>query len=336
MPGRVTVSAMSGRNERASPVFLSTSEVDEAEAFDFWRDVICSTFVKLLADPVSEAFAGSVDHVAVGDLELTAVVAGGQDVRRTRSLISGSSEEFVLASIQVSGLGRIEQDGRVAELEPGALAFYDSTRPYRLYFAGPFEQLVIQVPKRALVAASGLSADLRDVTARRVAGPGCGQVVGSFFRSLAKARHSDDSGSTDVLQPQAMSLLGAAAAWASGRRHAGLDATELNRRRVAEHVARRFSDAALDVGTIARECDMSRRTVFRALEAEEGGLGSLLRRTRVEHAKVLLLNNPHRPIAAVAAACGFGSEASFYRAFRQLCGVTPAEFRERASEPGTG
>lgn len=33
------------------------------------------------------------------------------------------------ASIQTAACGRLEQDRRIAELTPGSMAFYDSTRP---------------------------------------------------------------------------------------------------------------------------------------------------------------------------------------------------------------
>ena len=81
---------------------FSTRVVDPSEAFDYWRDLISATFVQLTAQPLTATFAGSIDRVAVRDLDMTSVVASGQDVRRTKSLIASSSEEFVLASIQVS------------------------------------------------------------------------------------------------------------------------------------------------------------------------------------------------------------------------------------------
>ena len=83
-------------------------------------------------------FSGRIEHVPVGELELSAVVAGSQHVRRTGSLIAQGNEEYLLASIQRRGTGRVEQDGRAATLSPGDIAFYDSTRPYTLHFDNPF------------------------------------------------------------------------------------------------------------------------------------------------------------------------------------------------------
>lgn len=51
------------------------------------------------------------------------MVAGRQHVRRTRSLIVRGEEEYLLASVQLRVLGRVEQDGRVALLSAGDMAF---------------------------------------------------------------------------------------------------------------------------------------------------------------------------------------------------------------------
>jgi hypothetical protein len=109
-------------------------------------------------------------------------VAGGQHVRRTRSLISQGNEEYLLASIQRNGTGRVEQDGRTAFLAPGDIGFYDSTRPYTLHFDDPFHQLVVQVPKRELMLR-----DTRPLTARALRRGTPGGAVSAFFTSLFDA-----------------------------------------------------------------------------------------------------------------------------------------------------
>ena len=308
---------------------FSTRVVDPSEAFDYWRDLISATFVQLTAQPLTATFAGSIDRVAVRDLDMTSVVASGQDVRRTKSLIASSSEEFVLASIQVSGQGRVEQDGRVAVLDPGDMAFYDSSRPYRLVFDGAFEQLVVQVSNETLARATGLRPDFTEMTARSLSTSGCGPVVASFFRSFSKAAR-EDADSSRVLHPHALGLLAAAAVSVAGASPTDQTSASVNRQRVTDYVSMRFTDPLLDVDSIARGLGMSRRTVHRALEAQPGGLTHLVRWLRVERAKLLLLNAPTRPIASIAGASGFLNEASFYRTFRRVAGVTPGEFRANA------
>jgi AraC-like DNA-binding protein len=302
-------------------VELSTSTVPAREAFAFWRDMICATFVQLDARPVAGAeFAGRIEHVPVGELELSTVVAGSQHVRRTRSLVARGDEEYLLASIQVGGQGRVEQDDRSAVLAAGEMAFYDSTRPYTLHFDDPFHQLVVQIPKRELSLG-----DTRNMTARLLGRQGPGGVVATFFTSLHQALKTSPTDSATLL-PQAVGLLSAAASVAD-RARPDVDAVNaLVRERVLEFLRRNLTDPGLDAARIAQGCGVSRRTLYRVLAPE--GVAARLRRMRIECAKELLVTAPERPVGRVGLECGFDSESGFYRAFRAATGHTPGEYRE--------
>jgi hypothetical protein len=109
----------------------STSAVEQSHAFEYWRELICDTFVQLLAVPIKEClFAGQIVHADLAAFEVSTVRASRQRVRHTPRLIARAGEDYLLASIQTKGHGRIEQDGRVAVLDPDSVAVFDSTRPY--------------------------------------------------------------------------------------------------------------------------------------------------------------------------------------------------------------
>jgi AraC-binding-like domain len=233
--------------DRRAYAELTTSTVPTGEAFAYWREMICATFVRLAAEPVTAGgFNGRIEHVPVGDLELSTVVAGSQHVRRTRSLIAQGKEEYLLASIQQRGMGRVEQDGRAATLSPGDLAFYDSTRPYTLHFDNPFHQLVVQIPKRDLMLN-----DTRQLTARALGQGTAGGVVATFFTSLFGVAKGSRQQS-EVLLPNAVGLLTAAASLA-GRVEPGPDAAEaLARGRVLAFLSSNLADPRLDAATVAK------------------------------------------------------------------------------------
>jgi hypothetical protein len=235
---------MSTSVDRRAYAELATSAVSAGEAFAYWREMICATFVRLAAEPTAAGrFSGRIEHVPVGDLELSAVVAGGQHVRRTRSLIAQGNEEYLLASIQRSGTGRIEQDRRTALLSPGDIAFYDSTRPYTLHFDNPFHQLVVQVPKRELMLR-----DTRPLTARALRRGTPGGAVSAFFTSLFDATRASGE-QPSVLLPHAIGLLCSAAFFAAAAA----------RERVLEFLRRNLADPSLDADAVAAACHVSRR-----------------------------------------------------------------------------
>ncbi|PXY34623.1 AraC family transcriptional regulator [Prauserella sp. PE36] len=308
--------------DRQARVELSTAAVPAEEAFAYWRELICETFVQLNAAPVTQgAFAGRIEHVPVGRLELSTVVAAGQVVRRTRSLIARSGDEYLLASIQLQGRGLVEQDERRAELRAGDMAFYDSTRPYTLHFDERFRQLVVQVPKRDLAVR-----DTRRLTARTLGRGGPGQVVPAFFTSLADAAKANPH-TTAPLLPHALGLLSAAASFAARDEPAPDPVQALVRERALAFIRRNLGDPGLDVDLVAGACRVSRRTLYRVF-TPDGGIATQIRRIRLDRARAMLLEHPDRPVAAIAALCGYDSESGFHRAFRAEFGMTPRECRD--------
>lgn len=315
--------------DRRTYAELTTATVPGREAFAFWREMICAAFVRLAAEPVDDGpFAGRIEHVPVGNLELSTVVAGSQHVRRTRSLIANSHEEYLLASIQLQGTGLVAQDDRVAVLSAGEMAFYDSTRPYTLHFDDRFSQLVVQLPKRELPPR-----DTRSLTALCLGAGDPGAVVASFFTSLARTAMVTPTAAA-VLLPHAVGLFSAAAAYAGQARSSDGARDALARERVSAFLRQHMADPRLDATTVARACGMSRSTLYRVVGPE--GVSAQLRRMRLERAKSMLLSDPTRPVGRVAAACGFDSESGFHRAFRTATGSTPRGYVDahRSGTPG--
>lgn len=300
---------------------LSTADVPPKDAFAYWREVISATIVRLTAEPVGQArFRGRLEHVPCGDIALTTVAAGSKRVRRTHAMIGKDDEEFLLASVQLDGCARLEQDGRTAVLTAGAMAFCDSTRPYTLHFDAPHSHLVVQVPKPLVHVL-----DTRRLTARTLGSGTPGPAVSAFLSSLREVARAAP-GQTALLLPHAVGLLSAAASFAAMTEPAPRAGEALLRQRITEFLHRNLADPRLDAGTVARACNVSRRSLYRLADGE--GVAARLRRIRIERAKQLLVGDPSRPVGSVAAACGFDSESGFHRAFRDATGQTPGDYRQ--------
>lgn len=161
------------------------------------------------------------------------------------SLIARSNEEYLLASIQVRGHGRVEQDGRIAALTAGEMAFYDSTRPYTLHFDDSFHQLVVQVPKKTLQPR-----DTRAMTARSLDRDGPAGVTATFFTSLQHTLTTHPE-HTSVLLPHAIGLLSATASLADGARPSPEAAHAWAREQVLTFLRRNLDDPGLDGAGVA-------------------------------------------------------------------------------------
>lgn len=299
-----------------APAEWSTTAVDQDQAFDYWRDLICDAFVQLSARPVGDGpFDGAIAHRVLDDVGISTVTADAQRVDRTRTLIARSHEDYLLASIQLDGVGEVRQDGRVARLRVGSMAFYDSTRPYTLAFGERFRQLVLQVPRSAVP-----HGQVRDATAVALEGPGPGRLVTDFFIGLS--READQA---PGLAPHAVGLFEFALGLAGSATAPAGDAAI--RQQVRNAIVRAAGEPGASAEDIAAACHISRRTLFRVLATEGRTLRELLRDERVRRAKTVLRRQPRLPIAVVATRCGFGGEAQLHRAFREATGVSPGVYR---------
>jgi transcriptional regulator GlxA family with amidase domain len=93
---------------------------------------------------------------------------------------------------------------------------------------------------------------------------------------------------------------------------------------VVEHVGQEHS-----VETMAARANMSPRHFARAFRAETGVTPArYVERVRLEAAR-RGLEDSSAPVAAVAAACGFGTAETMRRAFLRVLEVSPAEYRRR-------
>jgi transcriptional regulator GlxA family with amidase domain len=88
-------------------------------------------------------------------------------------------------------------------------------------------------------------------------------------------------------------------------------------------------EADLSVESLARRADMSTRHFARMFAQRVGATpAAYVRRLRVERARSRIESGAAR-VKQVARECGFADEQKLRRAFRQVLGVTPAEYRSR-------
>ena len=188
---------------------LSTADVESGRGFDYWADAVTSTFVPLeCRTQQSAAFHGDMVNRCLGDFQFTLVSAEAHRVARTRRMIALNDPGLMKVCLQVRGSGRINQDGREAEILPGDLTMYDTSRPYVLSFdhnPRGFETLVFMFPQ----AMMGLPIDaMFQLTATRVSGT---EGIGLAGRAVLPRHRGGDRPRPADLQRAARSQRGLAA-----------------------------------------------------------------------------------------------------------------------------
>jgi AraC family transcriptional regulator, positive regulator of tynA and feaB len=98
---------------------------------------------------------------------------------------------------------------------------------------------------------------------------------------------------------------------------------------------RRLADAELSPSSLARELNVSVRTLHRAFAAAGESAAAYIRRRRLERARLELAAPAGRPsVSEVAARWHFADSSHFIRAFKQRYGQTPAEFARGGGRSG--
>jgi AraC-like DNA-binding protein len=314
-------------------LLLTTDSVAERSRLDYWREIVCDTFVELECQAAMPAgFFGSIRSRALGNIVFTRVSSTAQHVARTPARISRSDFEYFFLSLQLQGRGCHKQDGRVAHLQPGDFAIYDTTRPYELLFGDPFSQLVLSIPRE--VVRSRL-ADAERLTACTVQGQsGSGRLASVFIRQLASQIESLDRASLPRLHASVVDLI--ATALAEQRREVN-PALSRSANVLTQQVLQFIEDHLRDPDLTCEAIAVRHRVspgYLRRLFRELGTCASdWIWRRRLERARQDLLDprQRHLSITTVGFNWGFKDAAHFSRQFKQQFGATPSELRHRST-----
>ena len=310
-------------------MLLSTDTIADRSKFDYWREIVCDTFVELQClTGESRDFYRSIESRGMSDIRLTRVTSTTQHVVRTSSRIARSNLEYFFLSLQLRGHGYHKQDGRVAWLEPGDFVIYDTTRPYELMFGEAFSQLVLSLPRKAV---KSRLADAEELTACPVrARSGSGRLASLFIRQLAGQIDTLDAASLPRLHATVVDLI--ATALAEQRRNVD---SALSRSRnvltqqVLQFIEDNLHDPDLSCAIIAARHHISERYLRMLFQQLGCSASERIWSRRLERARQDLTDPrlQHLSVTAIGFNWGFKDAAHFSRAFKQQFGGTPSEAR---------
>lgn len=309
-------------------------DVVDVDDFATWTSLVSRAFVPLeVTSEHSSSFHGRIRSRLLGDIYISEITATEHQVHRTPDLISAGARPYFKLSLQLAGSGMLMQDGREAILSPGDIAIYDTNRPYTLTFDREFRSLVVMFP-HAMV---DLPAEtIGHITATRIPGDeGLAKLVSPFLSHLARnmERISGRSGirlmhnTIDLVATVLHSQLDAQTGESSHGHRAAL------LKDVHAYIDEHISDPDLSPGEIAAATFISTRHLHGIFKEQGVTVSAWIRSRRLEHCRRDLADPllASKPVSAVASRWGFVDASHFSRLFRSTFGISPSDFRERAS-----
>jgi hypothetical protein len=219
----------------------------------------------------------------------------------TRSPHHPGNEEYLLASIQQRGIGRVEQDGRARPVSRRP-RFLRQHQALHAAFDKPFHQLVVQIPKRDLM--------LRDTPAtdRARARPGHSGRSGRDVLYVRGSARQRKPGAVRVLLPARLGLLSRPPR--SRAMPTGSDGGGAARERALDFLRRTPDRTRAWTRRPSRRRAMRRAALCTACSAMRACGATAPDADRA--CPVMLLSRTRTASASVGFACGFESESGFH------------------------
>jgi AraC-like DNA-binding protein len=310
--------------------YWSTSDVPTRHQFAYWREAVCEAVMNVATeDALDNGFFGDIGCIRHGEFRFASFRSTAHRIVRRQSHIGRSSHAHCLISLQRNGIGRMQQDDKVCELQAGDIGIIDGERPFSVTFPQAVDRAIAVIPSAMLhsrapwlrerpIGRMTPDPDLHPMlraTIERLAGPDC--------RSALEA---------ELLADNLCNLVALLTARGDAERKAS-QVRISDFERMLGFVRRRLSDPLLSPRELAEHMHVSVRTVHKRFEAAETSFGRALLELRLDAAR-RALSDPRcdwLTVTQIAYGSGFNDLSHFTRTFRSRFGISPGRFRSNRS-----
>ncbi|GAA6210223.1 helix-turn-helix domain-containing protein [Cognatishimia sp. WU-CL00825] len=305
-----------------------TSQIAQANRFSYWSEAICNSYVQLGCDAknVSE-FKGSITIKRHSVLSISEVSAMAHTAERRKQDINAATDEFYLLSLQRRATSRITQFGKTAVLQPGDMALYSSSDPYKLDLSDNFEKTVVQLPREKLLARLP---NAQMLMAHRIGGQtGIGKLVRENIQEFAKFAGDDNPTLQSMVQATLIDLIATGLANEIGQK-AELSSPEQHvLMRAKNFIRASLGHPELDRNLVADEIGMSVRRLNAVFAKEGYSIAEYIRSERIKRVAIELRDDRygHLTISEIAMRNGFSNLQHFSTLFRTTRGQSPKSYR---------
>lgn len=304
-----------------------------AEAFSFFRETICNTFMPWTPEVTGTPFEGRVEsvsfeHGVVGRVRMTPIVA-----IKTKQNIANSTEECIHANFILSGELKVDQGGLINVAKPGDVVLYQSFSPVTLTLKPDefFDNIAFVIPRSEFSDLPQSDNMFRNCLLTRDM---IMQPLASCLGLLSDNLHSFSHNELSAVFKACVALLPLSAGGV-GSATKKFEIQNMNHmlRDVLSFINKNISNPDLSPGLAAKEFGISTRYIHKLLAHCGTTFSAYLTGERLEHIKseIIALSGHHVPVSVLAFQWGFNDLSTFNRAFKERFGCTPSDFRAHAS-----
>lgn len=315
---------------RNAPIVVTTDSVDERDRFDFWREVVCRSYVEMETRPLDrvDRFSGSIAAMTAGAVQVSRVRLRNLShlSARTPVTIARAHEHYYVIGLVLDGAGTLVQGEHTAVTRRGDFAMYDTARPYALYMDGDIDMLALRIPQALMSAvmprahaATGAVVDGRN---------GSGSLLAPLLGNLIDTAGSASPAAQRHLATAAVELVAASLAEITALPNdAPLRTASLVR--AQQHIEEHLNDPDLSPEDIAHAVFVSLRSLHSIFRDQGTSVARYVMERRLDRAYQELVDPrlAHLRVAEVAARLGFKRASHFTSAFKTRFGVSPREHR---------
>lgn len=305
----------------------------QSRSIDEYTQMVSERFAPLRVDtPRSNGFHGTIQSRSLGQIDVFDVRAKQHQVTRSEAMAQTSPRGLYMLHLQVSGHGRIYQQGKETLLGPGDLAFYNSDRAYGLETDDQFRNTIIVFPQDEI----GVPLHLVDeLTATNLsASNGLGNIVVSYLARLVQNVESLTDAGAERLGRNSLDLLSTLMSNELGLEKSEQQPEPTKARLLAQirsHILENLHDPNLTPQGIADHHFISLRTLHTLFSNDGTTVAAWIREQRLEQCRNDLADPAlnHLSMGAVANRYGLLNSSQFSRTFKNAFGESPRDYKKR-------
>lgn len=306
-----------------------------AQEFELLRSGLSPLFAIDAADRRERpSFRARMTSYQFADIALSASNTSAANYERTTQTIARSAVDNVCLLVYSQGGCRFGADGRSAEIHPGDVCIFDMTRPSTVQ-ATDFADLSVVLP-RALLGSQLADIDGLHGQVLAKSHPLNAMLVNHLRTLYAQAPVLSVSDVRAAAQGATALIAAFAGASENGREGIRKAAAASSLQAARRIIETNLHNRVLGPDFICSQLGMSRAKLYRLFEPT-GGVSQYILQRRMARAYRSLIDpmQARERVSTIAARCGFSDASIFSRAFRQVHGQSPTDFRDACARIDT-